>query len=166
MESYRDRKLTDRRSVSKTMHHFEYVVTTKASPALAWKIYSDCKMWPNFANIYGDMKWSEGRPWEVGSRMDIEVVRPVSTVIDHLIIACEPQRELGWIDRALGVTIGQWVEFEALESGGTRVTTWGDVAPATTMIGGKPVSHLVDVFTETWYENYRSTCDEFSAVFV
>jgi hypothetical protein len=148
------------------MHHFEYTITTKASPQLAWKLYSDCKMWPNFADIYGDVKWSEGRPWEVGSRLEIEVVRPVKTVIDHLIISCEPQRELGWIDRALGVTMGQWVEFEALPSGGTRVTTWGDVAPAATMIAGRPVGHLVDVFIETWYENFRTACDEFSAVLV
>jgi hypothetical protein len=148
------------------MHHFEYVVTTKASPRIAWKIYSDHKMWPNFANVYGDLKWSEGRPWEVGSRLTIEVVRPVNTVIDHLIIACDPMRELGWIDRALGVTIGQWVEFEALPTGGTRVATWGDIAPADTIVAGKRVANLVDSFTQTWYENYRSTCDEFSAVLV
>lgn len=148
------------------MHHFEYVVTTKASPALAWKIYSDFKMWPSFANIYGEVRWSEGRPWEVGSRLEIEVVHPVKTTIDHLIIACEPQRELGWIDRGMGITIGQWVEFEPLPDGSTRVTTWGDVAPSETLIEGRTVAQLVDSFTKTWYENFRATCDEFSAVLV
>jgi len=148
------------------MHHFEYVVTTKASPALAWKVYSDWKMWPKFANVYGEVEWSEGRPWEVGSRLDIEVLQPVRTVIDHLIILCDPRRELGWIDRAMGVTLGQWVEFEALPGGGTRVTTWGDVAPGDAVINGRTVAQLVDSFTRTWYENFRATCDDFSAVLV
>jgi len=148
------------------MHHFEYVVTTKASPALAWKVYSDWKMWPKFANVYGEVEWSEGRPWEVGSRLDIKVLQPVRTVIDHLIILCDPRRELGWIDRAMGVTLGQWVEFEALPGGGTRVTTWGDVAPGDAVINGRTVAQLVDSFTRTWYENFRATCDDFSAVLV
>ena len=148
------------------MHRFDYTITTKASPALAWKLYSDHKMWPNFASVYGDVKWSEGRPWEVGSRLEIQILRPIKAVIDHLIISCEPEHELGWIDRALGVTIGQWVEFEPLRSGGTRVYTWGDVAPADTLIGGQSVSRLVHSFTETWYENFRNACDEFSAVLV
>ena len=148
------------------MHHFEYVVTTKASPALAWKVYSDWKMWPKFANVYGEVEWSEGRPWEVGSRLDIKVLQPVRTVIDHLIILCDPRRELGWIDRAMGVTLGQWAEFEALPGGGTRVTTWGDVAPGDAVINGRTVAQLVDSFTRTWYENFRATCDDFSAVLV
>jgi hypothetical protein len=140
------------------MHHFQYCVTTKASPSLAWEIYTDWKMWPTFANIYGDLKW-EGRPWEVGSRLEIAVVRPVKTVIDHLIICCEPASELGWIDRALGITIGQWVKFESQPDGGTRVHTWGDISPCNRMFVGRTVERLVQVFTETWYENFRIACN-------
>jgi len=150
----------------KVMHHFEYTVTTRANLDAAWNLYTDWTLWRNFANVYGDFKWSEGLPWEAGSRLDIELVRPVNIVIDHLIIACEPPREIAWIDRALGVTICQRVEFEPMPSGRTRIRTWGDVSPADTLIDGKPVSRLVDVFMETWYENYRSACDESSQVLV
>jgi hypothetical protein len=140
------------------MHHFQYGVTTKANPSLAWDIYTDWRNWPAFANIYGGLNW-EGLPWEVGSKLEIEVVRPVKTVIDHLIICCEPARELGWIDRALGITIGQWVTFEPLSEGGTRVQTWGDISPCDRMFTGRTVEHLVRVFTQTWYENFRIACD-------
>ncbi|MGB0035707.1 MAG: SRPBCC family protein [Candidatus Acidiferrales bacterium] len=140
------------------MHRFQYSVTTKASPSLAWDIYSNCDMWRKFADIYGTLNW-EGRPWEVGSRLEIECVRPVKTVIDHLIICCEPPRELGWIDRALGVTISQWVEFELQPGGGTRVRTWGEISPPGKMIVGRTVEQLVQSFTETWYENFRIACD-------
>jgi len=142
------------------MHHFEYSIVTQASPELAWKLYTDWRKWPNFANVYGGLKWSQGRPWEVGSCLDIELVRPINAVIDHLIIVCEEPREIAWIDRALGVTICQRVEFQPLPSGKTRVRTWGDVSPDDILIDGKPVSRLVDVFMETWYENFRSACDE------
>lgn len=140
------------------MHHFQYSITTKANPSLAWEIYTNLQNWPAFANIYGELKW-DGRPWEVGSRLEIEIVRPVKTVIDHLIICCEPTLELGWIDRAADVTIGQWVKFEPQPDGGTRVHTWGDVSPSGKMIVGRSVEHLVRVFTATWYENFRMACD-------
>jgi len=145
------------------MHHFEYTVTTKASPALAWDVYMRWETWPTFANIYGDLRWRQGRPWEVGSRMDIEILRPVKTVIDHMIICCEPPQELGWIDRALGVIMGQWVKFEPTPAGGTRVRTWGEISPSGVAFGGKTVERLVAVFTETWYENFRMLCDELAA---
>lgn len=142
------------------MHHFEYVVTTHAGPARAWQLFTDWTQWRNFASVYGRIEWSQGRPWDVGSRMDIEITHPVRVVIDHLIIVCHEPNEIAWIDRAMGITICQRVEFEPLPSGKTRVRTWGDVSPGDTTIDGKPVSRLVDVFMETWYENFRLTCDQ------
>jgi hypothetical protein len=155
--------ITDLRELEKNcaMHQFQYTVKTQASPAQAWEVYSNWNLWPKFANIYGNIVWSEGRPWEVGSRMEIEIVRPVRSMIDHLIICCEPERELGWIDRCLGITMSQWVEFTRLPSGGTKIHTWGDLSSPNALVGIKTAKHLVEVFTETWYENYRMACDEF-----
>lgn len=142
------------------MHHFHYTVRTHASPALAWDVYSNWSLWHKFASVYGEMNWSEGKPWQVGSRMQIGIVRPFETVIDRLIICCEPARELGWIARCLRMTMNQWVEFEALSSGGTRVHTWGELSSSDLKAGGCTAAELYAVFTETWYENYRLACDE------
>ena len=120
------------------MYAFQYTVKTMASPAQAWDVFSNSKMWPRFANIYGDIAWTEGRPWEVGSRMRIEILKPVRSTIDHLIICCDPARELGWIDRCAGVTMSQWVEFTALPSGGTKIHTWGDLSSPEMKFGVKP----------------------------
>lgn len=142
------------------MYRFQYSVVTKASARAAWQVFSDWKRWNSFANIYGDIRWREGQPWSIGSRMEIEVVRPIKAVIDHLIICCEPARELGWIDRALGITLGQWVEFEHQGPKQTRINTWGEVAPSGRFRGGRTVEQLVSTFIETWYENFRVACDQ------
>src|SRR6202522_3408799 len=118
------------------VHHFEYAVKTKATPALAWRVYSDWKMWPTFASIYGDMKWVQGKPWELGSRLEIEVLRPMRIVIDHLITSYEPIHRISWIDRAMGVTIDQQVKFEALPTGHTQVSTAGSIiSPEKLLLG-------------------------------
>ena len=142
------------------MHHFHYTVRTQASPTLAWDVFSNWNLWHKFASVYGEMNWSEGNPWEVGSRMQIGIVRPFKTVIDHLLICCEPARELGWIARCLGMTMSQWVEFEPLASGGTEIHTWGELSSTDLKAGGCTAAELHAVFTETWYENYRLACDE------
>ena len=141
-------------------HLFQYTVITKASPEVAWNIFSDWTRWPSFANVYGKLRWHEGRPWQVGSRLFIELLRPVETVIEHVIITCTPMKQIGWIDSAVGVTIIQWVEFEQQGEGRTLIHTWGEIAGAKFEIAGRTIPQLVNTFTETWYENFRTACDK------
>ena len=87
------------------MTRFEYSVTTKASPALAWLVFSDLHRWNTFANVYGQLRWRDGNPWEPGSLLQIEILRPVNAVIDHVITTCVPGKKVGWIDHAIGVAM-------------------------------------------------------------
>jgi hypothetical protein len=141
------------------MARFQYSVITKATPALAWEVFSNWHRWNHFANIYGEIRWRDGQPWTPGSLMQIELLRPVNTVVDHVITGCIPAKKVSWIDHALGVAMAQWVSFEERPSQGTRVHTWGDIIHSGVMIAGHPVDDLVASFTETWYQNFRVTCD-------
>ncbi len=144
------------------MHRFQYSVTTKAGRSLAWEIYTNWRLWNTFANIYGELQWRDGKPWEPGSRLQIEIQKPVHTVVEHTITAIDPGRSIGWVDWGCGISLRQWVTFEDLSSGETRIQTWGDVTPSKVLIAGRSVSSLVASFIETWYENYRSLCDQFA----
>lgn len=141
------------------MSKFEYTITTKASPALAWFVFSDLHRWNNFANVYGELRWRDGNPWEPGSRLQIELLRPVNAVIDHVITTCVPGKKVGWIDHAIGVALAQWVTFEERPFEGTRIRTWGEVIHGGITIGGRTVEELLGSFTRTWYETYRIACD-------
>lgn len=141
------------------MFRFQYQIKTKASPKLAWEIFSDWRRWNSFANIYGELQWREGKPWEAGSRLSIEVLQPVNAVVDHVITSCVPAQKVGWIDHALGVAMAQWVTFDHQNGIGTRVHTWGDIVHSGVVIAGRSVEQLVTSFVETWYENFRMTCD-------
>jgi hypothetical protein len=143
---------------------FHYTVLTKASPELAWKIFCDHRQWNNFADVYGELRWREREPWTVGSRLQIELLRPVNTVIEHVIISCVPGRRIGWLDHALGVVIGQWITFEP-HGDVTRVHTWGDIVHSGVTVAGRRVEDLVTNFTQTWYENFRMACDQMADAF-
>jgi hypothetical protein len=141
------------------MSRFEYSVITKASPALAWLVFSDIHRWNSFANVYGELRWVDGYPWEPGSRLQIEILRPVHAVIDHVITTCVPGKKVGWIDHAIGVAMAQWVTFEELPLEGTRVHTWGEIVHSGISIGGRSVDELIASFTQTWYESFRVACN-------
>jgi hypothetical protein len=142
------------------MSRFEYTVYTKASPSLAWFVFSDTYRWNSFANVYGQIRWVDGIPWQPGSRLQIELLRPANAIIDHVITTCAPGKKVGWIDHAIGVAIAQWVTFEDLGLQGTRIHTWGEVVHGGIVIGGRSVEELLSSFTRTWYESFRLACDQ------
>ena len=144
------------------MIRFEYCVTTKASRKQIWEIFSNWRRWNEFANIYGELSWREGRPWEAGSRLEIEVLRPVKTIVNRVITSCQPARKVGWIDHSLGVMLAQRVSFEEHAGKGTRVHTWGDIVHSGVTIAGRTAEQLVASFTETWHENFRTACNQFA----
>lgn len=146
------------------MHRFQYSITTKAWRPLAWEIYTNWKLWNTFANIYGDLHWQSGNPWDVGSCLHIEIQKPIKTIVKHEITSLEPHRKIAWIDRCRGITLRQCVEFDDLSNGYTRVHTWGEFSRSKSMIAGRTVAALITSFTETWYENFRALCDQFADV--
>jgi hypothetical protein len=141
------------------MFRFEYSVTTRAPRALAWEVFSDWRRWNEFAKFYGELNWCEGRPWDAGSRLEIEIIQPVKTTVSHVITSCQPGRKVGWIDHSLGVVLAQWVSFEEKSGNGTRVHTWGDIVHSGVAIAGQTAEEIITGFTKTWYENYKTACD-------
>jgi len=143
------------------MNNFEYSVTTKAKPRAAWDIFSNWRRWHTFANIYGSLRWWRGEPWQVGSRMQIEILQPVVAMVDHVITSCEPGRKVSWLDHALGVTLEQWVLFHELPKGkGTEIETRGEFVGPALDIAGRTVGQVLTEFTHTWYGNFRAVCDQ------
>lgn len=129
---------------------------------MAWKIFSDWTRWHEFSDIYRDIRWTKGQPWQAGSRMKIEIRRPLKTTVDHVIISCSPGKHIAWIDHTMGNTMEQWVLFDKLPDGGTRVHTWAEFTGLTNMLDGRPMKELIGEFIHKWYEKFRQVCDELS----
>jgi len=142
------------------MEYVEYTAFTKADRALVWKLFSDFRFWPAFSDIYGAIRWSKGKPWARGSRLRIEIVRPVKAVVDHVITICNPSQHVAWIDHVLGNTMEQWVTFDTLPDGGTRVHTWAEITGATRTVEGHDCNEFLRGFIRTWYDSFCAACDQ------
>lgn len=138
---------------------FEYAVVTRATPYLAWRVFSDWKLWPQFSDHYEEIRWTSGEPWQEGSRLSIRARMPIGVTLDHVIIKCTPGEKVAWIDHALGTTMEQWVHFYAQPGGGTRVCTWAEFTGLMPRVAGKKMKEVLLEFTRTWYDRYATECD-------
>ena len=144
---------------------FSYEVLVKASPKLAWEIFSNWRRWHTFSNVYGRLEWVKGEPWTIGSRLSIEILQPIHVTIDHVITHCDPGEKVGWIDHALGAAIDQWVVFESRNSSGTVVRITGEIVGANLVLAdGLTLEQFVPEFTRQWYEAYREVCNQLAPI--
>jgi len=144
---------------------FSYQVSVRASPSLAWEIFSNWRRWHTFANVYGKLEWKKGEPWTVGSRLSIEILQPIHAIIDHVITHCDPAERVGWIDHAMGVAIDQWVVFEPKNGAGTLVRVAGEIVGKELVFSnGLTLETFVKDFNRQWYEAYAEVCNQLAPI--
>ena len=144
---------------------FSYEVLVSANPKLAWEVFSNWRRWHTFSNVYGRLEWVKGEPWQVGSRMNIEILHPVQMIIDHVITHCDPGEKVGWIDHAMGFAIDQWVSFEPKNGTGTLVKKTGEIVGEDVVLSnGVTLEKFIHDFTERWYNAYAEVCNQLAPI--
>ncbi len=132
---------------------------TRADCGMAWRIFSDVGRWRIFSDAYRKIEW-RGSPWATGSRLRIEIVKPVVATQDRVITMCTPPRCVAWINHVLGYSMEQWVLFDPVD-GGTRVSTWLEITGSD--FHGQDVGEMVTRIMEDWFSNFCAECDRVAA---
>ncbi|MGH8276097.1 MAG: hypothetical protein ACRETH_05315, partial [Steroidobacteraceae bacterium] len=70
-------------------------MVTKASAEQAWRLFCDRSSWGLIADTYENIRWTQGEPWQVGSRVAFDLRRPFRIPVKQVIIASEPPYKLG-----------------------------------------------------------------------
>lgn len=139
------------------IERIEYVVFTKADPTLAWKIFSDIRLWPKFSDRYTSIRW-QGSPWMAGSRLRLEVREPVTALVDRALTVCTPPHQVAWITHVLGYTMEQWTFLDPSHTGGTRISTWIEVAAPDLAARHDDLLLLRELLT-SWFDSFSRECD-------
>ena len=98
----------------------EYSVTAPASPEELWLAFCDLSRLLG-RGIYSEAVWTEGIPWQVGSRVRYVVLQPVQATVAAVVSLSEPPFKVGLINHALGITAQQLVIFSRIKANTTRV---------------------------------------------
>jgi hypothetical protein len=98
----------------------EYSVTIPVSVDAAFHAFQDLNRLLH-RGIYQEASWTEGKPWEVGSRLRCVVIKPIQTTIFAVVSSLSPPRAISLLNHALGIVADQQVTFGPDLKGGTRV---------------------------------------------
>jgi hypothetical protein len=98
----------------------EYTVSVPVPVEEAFKAFQNLERLPG-RGIYEQVSWTEGQPWQVGSRLRYILVHPIKADISAVVTSISPPRAVSLLNHALGITGEQHVTFGPDLKGGTRI---------------------------------------------
>jgi hypothetical protein len=135
----------------------EYVVTVPVPVDAAFKAFLNLDRLLH-RGIYTEASWTEGKPWEVGSRLRYVVVKPVQTTITAVVSSISPPRAVALINHALGVTAEQHVSFGPDLKGGTRVRMAMDLIGQSTELSESALQDAATFITRDALDSLVAYC--------
>jgi hypothetical protein len=146
---------------SRLSQRLEFAIHTSASPKLCWDVFTDWQNWNKFVpGTYGAIEWTKGEPWKVGSRVQMEMIRPTEFSTECVIVGSSPPSKIGWIHHELENIVEQWVSFLPDGHGGANISVWMEINGHTFHLAGRDVVEVVREFKEDWYRKLAQRCEE------
>ncbi len=125
----------------------EYSVTARATPEELWAAFCDLSRLLG-RGIYTEAVWTEGKPWQVGSRLRYVVTQPVAATVSAVVTVFDPPFKIGLLNHSSGVTVQQMVTFTRLNSGVTRAAIVMDAVGESTATPPIDVPQALGFFTK------------------
>jgi hypothetical protein len=147
---------------SRLSQRIEFAVHASANPKTCWEVFTDWQNWNMFVpGTYKTIEWTKGEPWTIGSRVQMEIMRPVEFSTECVIIGSSPPSKIGWIHHEMENMVEQWVSFLPDGSaGGTDISVWMEINGRTLEVAGRNVIEVIREFKQDWYRRLARRCEE------
>lgn len=109
--------------------------------------------------IYTEAVWTEGVPWQAGSRLRYVLAKPVSATISAVLIAISAPRAVDVLNHALGITAEQHVSFGPDLKGGTRVRMTMTLIGKSTELSESEVKQTATFITHDALDTMVADCE-------
>jgi hypothetical protein len=135
----------------------EYSVTVPVPVDAAFKAFQNLERLLH-GGICNDVSWVEGKPWQAGSRVRYDFVRPIRTVVTAVVTSISPPRAISLINHAVGVTTEQNVTFGPDPKGGTRIRMTMDAVGKSTELSESAIHEALAFVTKNALDSVAALC--------
>ena len=142
------------------MRSFEIRVAIDRPVAAVFAVYTQADTW-RWCSYIRSVRWVRGRPWEVESRLHIEIDGPVGTV-DQALMHFEPNRRVDFISHFGGITLQTGVTFQALSENETEIQVQLEFVGVFSRIAGFAVETAIERSTRLFFEDLKQACERIS----
>jgi hypothetical protein len=130
----------------------EYETKVQCAPEKLWERFSDVSQWRHFNPAISNVRWSEGEPWKVGSKLAMDLVQPRPMTVVSELAECIAPRFIRLKGKLMGVSADHTFEFTPETDGTTRMRTAQVLSGAATIfISDKMKQSATETFRE-WFE--------------
>jgi len=140
------------------MHSFEFQVVLNSPLDTVFAIYVDTDRWRN-RNLFGDIRWVQGKPWEEGSRLRIETRSPIHSTIDQVVQHFEPRRSVVYLSHVFGITCETRVTFTPVSDTQTAINVGMQLVGTTSRALGFALEPAITKATKGFFEELKKECE-------
>ena len=140
------------------MESFEFQVVIDCPRETVFAMYADIERWQN-RNVFGEIHWVQGKPWEAESRLRIETLHPVRAVVDQVVQQFQKNERVSYISHVFGITCETHVIFVPVSAGETAVTVRMHLLGTVSRVLGFAVEPAIEKATKGFFEELRRECE-------
>jgi hypothetical protein len=140
------------------MQSFDFQAVLNCPLHLVFRIYTDVERWQN-RNLFGDIRWVEGKPWEKGSRLHIEARVPFRTTVEQVVRDCVPNERVSYRARVHGIRCETRVTFVRVSEQQTAVNIAMELDGTATRALEFAVEPFLVKSTRSFLSELRKDCE-------
>lgn len=137
---------------------FDFQIVLDCPLPTVFAIYVDIERWCN-RNLFGDIRWVQGKPWEPGSRLRIEVRTPIRTSVDQVVQRFEPLESVSYLSHVLGITCETRVSFIPVSPQQTAINVGMQLIGTVSRALGFALEPAIEKSTRGFFEELRKECE-------
>ncbi len=133
----------------------EYETVARCTAERVWETFREVWAWKRWNASIGDVRWLNGEPWQVGSRLVMEMVQPRPMALESEVAENAAPGLVRIKGKVMGVNAEHSFAFEQQADGTTKMRTWQVLSgPATIFISEKMKKMATEMFAQ-WFEAVR-----------
>ena len=144
------------------MQSFDFQVVLNCPLKTVFAIYVDIERWRN-RNLFGDIRWVQGKPWEEGSRLSIETRVPIRSTVDQVVQHFAANESVSYLSHVFGITCETRVTFTPVSARETAINVVMHLVGTTSRTLGFALAPAISKATKGFFEELRKECEAASA---
>jgi hypothetical protein len=138
----------------------EHSTIGRCRPEHVWLHFKQIETWPAAVPaVIGNAGWTEGQPWDVGSKFSMKLLQPMPMYVKPEIKEINAPHSVHWIAPGSAVTSKQWFTFEPQEDGTTKLTARQEFDGPMTFMFGETIQKQIRGMYREWMETLKSQAE-------
>lgn len=134
----------------------QHSVTAKCKPEHAWQKFQSVIEWPWWNRVIGQAKWTEGQPWQTGSRMLLEIAYPKRLTMKPVVSESSAPHAVAL--QGDGETMR--FSFDPQQDGQTLMKAEAEFSGLKTMFGGGGLQKSMQQAFREWLDALKTEAEK------